>query len=308
MPRLKNQGFTVVELVFALAVGLIVLTGALSVLVTTYKSSGGGEVREEVYRNARFVGMSLERDLQTTGVGINTTSSFGTLAVWNDTIVTLRIPYSPNQAPVHNLVPPAGTNNPLAAGGTCGTYCVDVQKGPGAFDLKAGDLARLQVASTLRLILVSGVVVKDTGTMSVTFTSDTFLLHNWAGLAQGLKLDRYATFVQKLSPVVFWDQSNQVWRAEQVNVGGSLKGAVIAYNVPTLKDSLIFANSLVAASADPTGVDTTRTFDKVTGVVIHATATASRPDPRINSGQLFKHSYAWRFSPRNLMWRYEALH
>jgi len=308
MPRLKNQGFTVVELVFALTVGLLVITGALSFLLTTYRTSGGNEVREEVYRNSRFIGMSFERDIQAAGVGINATSSFGTLAVWNDTIVTLKIPFTPNQAPVHNLVPPAGTTNPLNAGGTCGTYCVDVQKGSGTFDLQPGDLARLQVASTLRLILVSSVVVKDTATMSVTFTPDTVLLHNWAGLAQGLRLDRYSTFVQKLSPVVFWDASSQVWRAEQLNPGGSLKGAVIAYNVPTLKDSLIFANSLVAASADPTGADTNRTFDKVTGIIIHAQTTASRADPRVNSGALFKHSYAWRFSPRNLMYRYEALH
>ncbi len=151
-----NRGFTLVELLIALTVGVIVLSAALSFAVTTWRTVEGNEVREQAYRNGRFIGMSLERDMQTVGVGIASTISFGTLAVWADTIVILSVPFTPSESPPYDLAPPAGTDNPLSPGGTCGTYCLDLAAdAKGKFELEAGNLARLQINDTRRLILIS---------------------------------------------------------------------------------------------------------------------------------------------------------
>lgn len=303
MVQAKSRGFTLIEVILALVVGLIIVSAALSFVVTTYRTVGGNEVREEVYRNARFIGMALERDLQLTGVAVNSTPSFGTLATWNDTMVILRVPYTPNEAPPHSLVPPAGTNNPLNPGGTCGTYCINVAKSLGpTFDLAPGDLARLQVKDERRLILVTSVTNKGTS-MAIEFTNADTLLHHAAGLTGGLLLDRFDTFVQKLAPIVYWSESQKLMRAERLNPDGSLMGDVMAYNVQSFKDSLVFMDGHVAAQADPTGADPTSTFDNVAGIRVTGVLAAARPDPRLNQGALFTRSYQWRFAPRNLMWQ-----
>lgn len=303
MVQAKSRGFTLVEVVLALVVGLIIVSAALSFVVTTYRTAGGNEVREEVYRNARFIGMALERDMQLAGVGVNSTGSFGTLATWNDTIVILRVPFGPTEAPVHALKPPAGTNNPLNPGGTCGATCIDVDKGVAmTFDIGPGDLARLQVKDERRLILVTS--VKLTGpTAAIEFVNIDTLLHHPAGLTGGLLLDRFDTFVQKLAPIVYWSEGQKLMRAERLNLNGSLKGDVMAYNVQSFKDSLVFMDGHVAGKADPTGVDPTSTFDNVAGIRVTGVLAAARPDPRLNQGALFTRSYQWRFAPRNLMWQ-----
>ena len=302
MLKSRNRGFTLVELLAALVIGLVVLSAALSFVVTTYRTAGGSEIREEVYRNARFIAMSLERDFQVTGVGINSTQSFGTLATWSDSIVILRVPYEPNEAPPHTIVPPAGINNPLNPGGTCGARCINVQKGIGVFDLKPGDLARLQVNDERRLILVQTVL--DAGaSMAVEWVNIDTILHHPAGLAGGLLLDRFNTFVQKLWTIVYWVEGGKLMRAERLKLDGSLDGAVMAYGAKSWKNSLIFLDGHEAPKADPTGADPTSTFDNVVGVRIQAQLAADRPDPRVNSGALFTRSYQWRFAPRNLMWQ-----
>ena len=135
-----RDGFTMVELLVSLTVGLIVVAASLSFAVSTFQGAEGNTLREEVYRSARFIGMSLHRDVQTAGVGIESTQLFGTLNTFNDTVVVLHVPWDPQPAPAHSLeasfMPPG---NPLPPGGTCGTLCVDLAyDASGSWDFAAG--------------------------------------------------------------------------------------------------------------------------------------------------------------------------
>lgn len=297
-----TRGFTALELLIAVTLGLVVLASALAFAVTSWRSVEGNSVREGVYRSARFVGMSLERDLQTTGVEIASTVSFGTLAAWSDTVVILAVDYNPTIAPPYPLDPPPGAGDPLPSGGTCGSRCVDLLKVNGAFDIQAGDLARLQVNDERRLILVEAVV--DNGTsVAVQFTGASSLLHLTAGLSGDLRLRQTGTFVQKLAPIIYYRDGDHLLRADGLNLDGTPDGAVLVEGVQLWEASLMFLDGDEAPEVVVSDTDKTNDFDDVVGIRIHAVLAADRTDPRVNNGNLFTRSYEWRFSPRNLLYQ-----
>jgi hypothetical protein len=286
----------------SLVMGLVVLAAALSFAVQTWRTFSGGQLREEVHRNARFVTMSLERDFQFTGVGLGRTASWGTLAAWGDTILVLGVPFEPTEAPPYDLEPGPGTSNPLPAGGTCGAQCVNLNKDTnGNFDLAVGELARLQVKDTRRLILVQS--VSDLGTeMEVWFSAAPNVLRYPAGLTGGLLLDRFGTFVQELRPVVYYVDGQKLMRAQTFNLDGTPNGAVLAEGVQSWEVRVIFADGDEMDEANSLDADDTNNYDDVVGVRISAVLAADKPHPRVNNGALFTREYEWRFAPRNLMY------
>ena len=299
--RVNGAGFTLIELVMSLTVGLVVLSGALSFGIQMMRTANGNELRETVARNAAFIQMSLERDFQLTGVGLQSTGFFGSLAVWSDTVAIFRVPFNPTEAPPYDLNPPAGTNNPLDPGGTCGVRCLDLQKDAGTFDIAVGSVARLQVSGARRIILIES--VQDLGaTFRVGFTNHTQLLNYAAGLGGGLLLDRFSTIVQKLGPIVYYLEGDTLKRAEQFNLDGSLVGEPMAYDVQSFDVSLIFVDGDEADNANPTDADVTNDYDDILGVRIRAELAADRIDLRVNNGVLYTRSYEWWFAPRNLMY------
>ena len=285
-----RRGFTLIEVMISLTVGIVVLSGALSFAVGIWRNLEGNEVREDVYRDARYIEMSLERDFQGTGVGLTSTVSFGSLAVWNDTITILRIPFMPAESPPYQIDPPAGTNNPLDPGGTCGSRCIDLQKAAdGSFDLDVGDLARLQVNDERRLILIQSLA--DYGaTVAMEFTPATTLLHYPAGFAGGLLLDRFSSFVQEVGPVIYYLDGTELKRAETLNIDGTPAGETIAYGVQSFEVTLLFVDGDEADEANILDSDTTNDFDDITGVRIKAVVGADRIHPAVNSGNLFTHT------------------
>lgn len=303
---MRNRlGFTIIELLIALVMGVIVLSAALSFGVSTWRTMEGNSVREEVYRNGRFIGMSLERDMQTVGVGIASTVSFGTLAVWGDTVVILSVPFEPEQAPPADLVPKAGTDNPLPSGGTCGTYCINLDKVKG-FSMEAGDLARLQVNDERRLIMVTSVVQGGTSWI-VEFGTHTALLHYIAGLTGDLLLDRYSTFAQELDMVVYYRDGDKLMRAETLNPDGTPAGEVLAYGIQEWDVSLVFTDLDEAPFANPNDTDPTNDFDDILGVRVRVVCAADRPTHNVRAGELFTKEFDWQFSPRNLMYERNRL-
>lgn len=301
----KRLGFTVIELLIALVMGVIVLSAALSFGVSTWRTMEGNSVREEVYRNGRFIGMSLERDMQTVGVGIASTVSFGTLAVWGDTIVILSVPFEPEQAPPADLVPKAGTDNPLPPGGTCGTFCINLDKVK-QFSIEAGDLARLQVNDERRLILVTS-VTQGGQSWIVEFGTHTALLRYIAGLTGNLLLDRYSTFAQELDLVVYYRDGDKLMRAEKLNPNGTPAGEVLAYGIQEWDVSLVFTDLDEAPFANPNDTDPTNDFDDILGVRVRVVCAADRPSHNVRAGELFTREFEWQFSPRNLMYERNRL-
>lgn len=304
-----RRGFTLVELLIGMTLGLLVLGVAVAFLMTQLRTLEGSDIREDVTRNGRYVSVALRRDVQKAGILIESTTSFGTVAAWpgtnGDTLVVLRVPHLPAAAPPHNIDPPSGTDNPLPIGGTCGERCIDIVKSSsGQLELEVGDLARLQVGASRRLILVEDISQNNDTSVAVSWTAADTLLRREAGLSGGLLLDRYNTYVQKLAATIYYmDDRGRLNRAVRLKPNGSPDGEVLAYGVESFEVEIVFADGDVLDQANPFDSDVSNDYDDIVGVRIQATLKADRVDPRVNQGQLVRKSYTWEISPRNL--RYE---
>ena len=295
-------GFTLVEMLISLTIGLIILTASVSFAITTFQGVEGNKLREEIYRSGRFIGMSLNRDIQTAGVGIQSGVDFGTLSTFNDTLVILAVPWDPVMAPAYEINAGIGPN-PLPPGGTCGSLCIDLSKdSDGNFDLAPGDLARLQVNTLRHLLLITGVQDLGGNDFRISFLGDTTLLHHDAAFQGGLLLDRYATTVQKLKPIVYFVEDSILYRAQSFDSTGVMEASPMAYGVINWDTWLVFTDGDVLASADPDDGDSTNDYDDLLGTRITATLATNRADIRVNDGQVFTRNFEWRVMPRNLMY------
>jgi hypothetical protein len=307
--RFAAHGFTLLEALIAMTVGIVVLSAAVGFLLAQMRTLGSGDIREDLSRHGRYIGVSLRHDLQAAGNELSSTTTFGTLAAYpgtyGDTLVVLHVPYVPFPAPPHDIDPPIGTDNPLAAGGTCGTYCIDVIKDASLpLELRQGDLARLQVGATRRLILVQSISTTNDTSLAVTFTAHDTILHQPAGLSEGLLLDRFSTYVQKVQPTMYYlDDQQRLWRAVGLNSTGEPEGDILAWGVEAFEVKIIFVDGDELDRADPYDSDTSNDYDDIVGVRIRATTVADRTDPRVNQGKLLRKTLEWVISPRNL--RYE---
>ena len=297
-----RAGFTFLELLISVTVGLVLVVASLSFAISTFQGAESNRLREEVYRNGRFIGMSLQRDVQAAGVGIKSEVDFGTLRTFHDTLVVLSVPWDPTLAPAYSINAPFGTTNPLDPGGTCGPLCIDLDKDAnGAYDLAPGDLARLQVNAERRLVVIEN--VRDLG---ATFQIDVLDVDDVLGypatFASGLQLDRFQTTVQKLRPVVYFMEDSVLYRAQSFDAAGVLQASPMAYGVVDWDTWLIFEDLEEATEADPTDSDLTNDYDDLLGVRITATVSTNRADLRVMDGELFTREFEWRIMPRNLMY------
>lgn len=296
----RPNGFTLVELLLALIVGLVIVSAAMSSAVSTFQTVRGTALREGVNRNARFIAMSLERDFLGTGVGIASTTASGAISVWGDTTVILSVPFTPTLEPPYDIVPDT-LALPAIGVGTCAIRCLDLAKAAGTFNLAIGDLARLQIQSERRLVVITD--VRDPGgptdTVQVEFANLASLIRYPSGLT-GLQIPPNGAFVQKLAPVVYWPQGGNVMRAERFRADGSLVGDIIASGVQSWDATIVFTDGDELDLANAGDGDATNDFDDIVSVRIRATLAADRIDQRVNGGNLFTKNYSWRFSPRNL--------
>ncbi len=278
-------------------------------LLREMRNLAGSELRQSLSRNGRYVGVSLRHDLQKAGIEIESTTTFGTVDAWSgesgDTLVILHVPYLPDPAPAHDLVPPPDSDDPLPEGGTCGPYCLDILKDRDEpLELQVGDLARLQVAATRRLILIEDLVETSDTTAQATFTQTSTILRQPAGLTGGLRLRRSGTFVQKLVPIVYYvNEEQELHRAARLRLDGSPDGHILAYGTESFDVKLTFADGDQLEMADPYDADDSNDYDDIVAVTVLATVVADRADPRVNRGELLKRDYEWTIAPRNL--RYE---
>lgn len=301
-------GFTFVELIVALSLGAIVLAGAIGYMIREMRTLAGNDIRQGLARNGRYVGVSLRHDLQKAGIEITSTTDFGTINVWpgteGDTLVILHVPYMPEIAPPHPLQPPLGSDNPLPAGGTCGPLCIEIVKDTTPLELAVGDLARMQILETRRLLLMEDVNTTSDTSVELSFTEASQILRQPAGFTGGVLLDRFGTYVQEVSPIIYYlDDEEQLHRAFRLNLNGSPDGHILAYGVEEFDVKLVFADDDELDRADPTDADDSNDYDDIVALRIRVTLKADRIDPRVNQGQLLRKSYEWTISPRNL--RYE---
>lgn len=314
-----RAGYSIVELLIACVVGVLVLSSAMSLAVSTFRSLAGLQMRDGIDRNARYVGMVLQRDLTETGVLIDALPDFGTLAVWNDSISILRVAFDTSAFPQYNLSAGAGNNQGMNNAPAPGipTY-VDIATTV-VPRLAVGDLARYQRNTTRRLILVSAIQRMNATTYRVSFTTATRLIHHQAGLAGGIAPavgNLTSAFIQKLTPVMYWrtPATNQLWRAQALNMDGTWNGAVIADGVSAFDASLIFTDGdeltqAVPASGTilPLDADTTNNYNQISGIRVRATVRSETTDARVNGGAFITRNYEWFVAPRNLIYERNAI-
>jgi prepilin-type N-terminal cleavage/methylation domain-containing protein len=294
-----RAGFTLVELMIAMIVGLVVLAAATSVVASTWRGVAGGRMREGIERNARFINSALNRDLSETGVGIASSVRFGSLSIRNDTIVILSVPYTNGTVAAPHTFQYGGA--PLAAStGSCGTYCVDVDTV--AWDLATNDVALLQANNERRLIQVTN-VTRSGAVASVTFRPDTVMLQHEGAYARALTLPNNGVAVTKLKFVTYWVANGSLMRAQEMNPDGTPKGELIATGVDSIRVRLVFSNGTQAVTANPTDADGNNDWDDILAVRVLAWLQSDPTDRRVNNGAPVTRAYGWWFAPRNL--RYE---
>lgn len=293
-----RRGFTLVELLLAMVIGLVVLTSALSIAEGMYRNVAGMRLRDGVGRQARFVGMSLQRDVADAGVELESSIAFGSVAARGDTLTVLSVPQDP--VPPEYFVAPHATDPLVVDRGTCGTWCVNVRSS--APELAPGDLGLLSSLGTNRLFVVSS-VAKRTDSSAVSLVAADSLLFRPANM-QHLKLERSATsaYVQRLRPVVYWVENRQLMRAERMTVAGRYDGVPIADNVRSFQVRLVFTDGDVLPSASVTDADDTNDYDDLIGVRVVIEIDAERTDRSVRGGELLTRRYEWHYTPRNLVY------
>jgi prepilin-type N-terminal cleavage/methylation domain-containing protein len=294
--RQDRAGFTLVELLLAVTIGLMVLTAATALTAATWQSVRGVTIRDGVNRNARYIGVTLQRDIQETGVDLASSVAFGSLAVWNDTVAILRVPYEPTAPGQYSL---STANFPT---GVCGQACLDIQTAGAAPQLSVGDLARVQVSNSRRLIFVTAVDPVNGG-YRVQFANTPTLLQHPAGI-QGLAITPASAFVQRIAAVVYWRDNNRVLqRATRLNPDLTLQGEALATGVQTFTARLTFTDGAEAAQAD-NGSDgnTNNDYDDIAGLRVQVMLQGDRTDPKVNGGRPVRRQLQWWFAPRNLIY------
>jgi len=293
-----RRGFTLIELLMAMVMGLVVLASALSIAEGMYASVAGMRLRDGVGRQARFIGMSLQRDLSETGVDLESMVAFGSLAARGDTLTILSVPQDP-AAPEY-FVAPHATSALVTGQGTCGARCLNLRAS--APQLVPGDLGLLSSLGANRVFVVAS-LVNRADSSAVTLVAADSLLFRPANM-RDLKLDRSPTaaYVQRLRPVVYWVQNRQLMRAERMTVSGAYDGVAIAENVRAFQVRLVFTDGDVLPAADPTDADVTNDYDDLVGVRVVIELDAERTDRSVRGGELLTRRYEWHFTPRNLVY------
>ena len=295
--RRRAGGYTLIELMIAIVVGVLVLSSATSLALTTFRSMSGLQMRDGIDRNARFVGLTLQRDLAETGVDLPSLADFGALAVWNDSIAILRVPYDPTAAPSYAL----STAN--VSNAQCGLACVEINTGGAVPALAVGDVARLQLNQQRRLILISGVTATANNAYRITFAGLGTIIHHPSGMLTGLTTANAASaYVQRLQPVIYWRQGTQLLRATRLNADASFAGEVLADGVQSFTASLIFSDGDEAATANPGDADGSNDYNDISGIRVRAVMQSERSDARVNGGVPLSRNYEWFMAPRNLIY------
>jgi prepilin-type N-terminal cleavage/methylation domain-containing protein len=299
-PSLRDRrGYSLAELLIAMVVGVLVLSSAMSLAVSTFRSMAGLTLRDGIDRNARYLGMVLQRDLTETGIDIESQANFGTLAVWADTISILSVPYrGDSAAPVYRLLLTIDPN------GVCNANdCVYIQA-TSLPQIVAGDLVRIQLQTTRRLARISSVQAVTGGYRLNYVAAQNMLIHHPAGTTGWTISNGSApnVLVQELAPVMYYRAGTQLMRAASLNASGRPVGEVVAEGVQTFDASLIFTDGEELTQANGADGDGTNDYNQIAGIRVRAMMRSERADPRVNGGALLTREYEWFVAPRNLIY------
>lgn len=303
MTTRRRAGFTLAELLISMTVALVVITSATAFSVSSWKTRRGWTVREGVDRGARFVGLSLARDAQEAGISMESTPTFASLGTFGDTLSILSVPFEPTESPVYSIYDDGDTLPTYPPGGNCGATCIEFLIPSGSLALSAGNLARLQVGTTRRLLLLQSVANQGNGRFRVQFLDTPSLLGRPSGL-DSLLLTRSGTTIQRLNAVVYWrdPSTRKLYRASSLTSAGTPIGQLMASNVEDFQATLLFLNNSERDYYNGTDADTLNDGNDIIGTKIRAQMKSDRSDPAVNGGQPILRWYEWKVAPRNLLY------
>ncbi|HEY0931829.1 MAG TPA: prepilin-type N-terminal cleavage/methylation domain-containing protein [Gemmatimonas sp.] len=298
-----RRGFSLAEILISMTVAMVVIAGATSFSMQSWKTRRNWTLRETVDRDARFVGLSLARDVQEAGIAMTSTPVFASMDTRGDTISVLSVPFLPNEAVVYPIYNDGDTLPTYPAGGTCGATCIDFQKVGGTYELVAGDLVKLQVGSTRRLLMLTSVANRSTTLFRVNFLNVKTLAGRPSGL-DSLRLMRSGSSIQKLNIYMYWRDAakQQLMRAEKLNTSGVPVGAVMANQVEQFQARLLFVTGTEHPTYSGVDADTTNDGNDIIGMKVRAKIKSQRSDPAVNDGVPVSRWYEWKMAPRNLLY------
>ncbi len=299
----QRAGFTLAEVLISMTMAMVVIASATSFSMESWKTRRNWTVRETVDRDARFVGLSLARDVQEAGIALTSTPVFASLDSRGDTVTVLSVPYTPDEAPVYTIYNDGGADPFYPPGGTCGATCIDFRKFSGTFDLQAGDLVMLQVGSARRLLLLSSTTSQSGSLFRITFLPAGSIANRPSGL-DSLLLSRSGTTIQKMNVVMYWREplKRTLMRAEKLNASGQPIGAVMANEVDDFQARLIFVSGAEHQTYNGIDADTTNDGNDILGLKVRARIRSQRADPAVNGGLPVSRWYEWKVAPRNLLY------
>jgi prepilin-type N-terminal cleavage/methylation domain-containing protein len=308
--RRRRAGFSLPELLIALVIGMVVITAGTDFAVQTFKSRRGWVVREGVDRNARYVGLSLQRDASEAGVAIESSSSFASVQALGDTLSLLSIPWislggmAPAEAPVYPLHDDGGAGVAYPPGGNCGPTCLELDVAGQLVNFSYPSLVQLRVGTVRRLLLVTSGGFAVGGTrLRLNFRDVPTFIGRPSGLAS-LPLLRSGTSVQQVRAVQYWRNAadNTLLRAERFSETGVAQGEPVAAPVTGFTPRLRFTDGGEGATYNGLDADSTNDGNDIIGLRVRVRLEADRTDPAVNSGARLGRWYEWRMSPRNLLY------
>ncbi len=299
--RKGEAGFSLVEMMIAMIIGVALLVTSTGLVMGTIRSLTGSELRDAIDRNARFMGIALQRDIQQTGIGLDSRTNFGTIGTFADTLVVLWSPYLGTPEDVAVGYPRSGAGGGFGIG-NCGALCLQVQVVAPPFQIAVGDLAYVSLnADVRRLVRVTAVDFPSAGVARVTIANTSRILGHDAGIAD-INLGGAFT-LRTIRAVAFYrNAANELLRATSVSTAGAAQGQVLATNVQSWDTSLQMLNGAEITQANGLDASEDNDYDKIGRVHVVATLRAERADPRVNNGALLTQTYEWWFAPRNLMY------
>lgn len=306
----RRAGFSLVELLAAMTIGLLVLGAATSFAVNAWVTQSRSQASEDTTRRGRYIAMSLQRDVGEVGMLVPSSPRFGALVVNGDTIGMLRVPTRDTALPPAYLLRWNAASPPPAGTGTCGANCLDVRKRSGRVDIAPGDvfLIRDDGTGSQRVLLASSVndiaPADTTAPVQVTFLEGVPRLWRWPSQLDST-ISVPNSSVLKLAVAVYYRVGDNLMRASRFDPTGQLMPELVASGVSAFDASVYFANGTQADSAFPE--DSLRDLCQVASVRAMTQLTTDRPaDPRVAASGMVTRPLDMTFLARNLLFQRRA--
>lgn len=301
-------GFTLVEMLIGMVLGLMLVGGSLTVFDSVRQSSRVEGLRVHLQQNARYALDLVVRDVMEAGQEIDPTSRFGVVAVGDggalpDTLYVLTI--SPGMKPHVVKKPPANEEKSKVV---LKITCVDPID-----DLEVGSFLHLSSGTARGIALIEGMVrtessaLKDDcgnpsppgeiGELELSVTTADGEGHGWifegnVENAVGWKADPSVYYVDEGS------SSKRLMRATDYSAG-EWRGVPLSEGVSDLQLEYVFTGGATGIEASGTDADEDNDYDDVDSVSIVLTVEAVRRDKDLAGGGTYERSYATRATPRN---------